>query len=164
MKNVTLTLLALFFLAGAAFSQVSMVSEGGKFKATFPGEYSYSEQTIDTDLGPVLMHIYMYEEGDEAAYMISYNDYPADAFDQSLYKESLEGAKEGFTSNLGLEEEYSIDISMLGYPGVYFKATDYDIYATMYVIIRGNRLYQVGVLQQYYYADPSFLESFKLLE
>jgi len=143
-------------------AQESMISENGKFKIVFPGEYTYQTEKIDTDAGLVDMHMYMYED-EYSAYLISYSDYP-DTFDESLVSESLQGAKDGFIENLQLEETYSLEIRMNGYPGLYYKAEGGDYYAIMYVILRDNRLYQVGVLQQYSYADPEFLESFKLLK
>jgi len=163
-KLSAIVVLALLpILAPNLHGQVSMVSEEGKFKVTFPGDYTHNEQSIDTDLGTVLMHMYMFET-EESAYMVSFNDYPEESFDNSFNTEALEGAKTGFTGNLGMEESYSLEIRLSGHPGLYYKASGNGLYAIMYVLVRDNRLYQVGVLSQGTYADPAFLESFELID
>jgi len=155
-------LLSLLALSTLTLAQVSMVSEEGKFKITFPGEYSFEKQTIDTDIGPILMYMYMYEE-DERACMVTYSDY-GEEFEASVTRETLESAKEGFIENLGLEEEYCLEIRMKGNEGLYYKAAGNGMYATIYVFLRGSRLYQLGSLQQDSYDDPTFLESFEMLD
>ena len=54
--------------------------------------------------------------------MVSYNDYPEESFDNSFNTEALEGAKSGFTGNLGMEESYSLEIR--------FVITSYSIHYT----------------------------------
>jgi len=149
----------LVFSASLSSAQEYLESDIGMFGITFPGEYTLTDQVVDTEIGAITMYTYMHE-AEDAAYMVAFSDYGEGTISEDNVQNSLDGAVEGFIGNLGLEISYQLEIRVDGNAGYYFKADDGSTYAMMFTIIRGSTLYQLGVLQYDYYPDMEFLESF----
>jgi len=142
----------------------------GNFKIRFPVAPTRSSQPITTDVGEITMVSFMYEQGDEAAYMLAYSDYPKTAIEGSNTQELLKNAMNGFVNSLQVNIEKEELISLGKSKGIYFtgKNATGDLYVIMKDYLVGNRLYQIGILQSNRYPTEKevndFINSFKLIK
>ena len=157
MKIIKNTLrLSLILLAFAMIPAMANAQEGhelssveGNFFIIFPGEPSYSAEDVETAVGTLKMHTYLYEQSDDAAFMVAYIDYPDDMVDESDNDDLLNAALEGALGSWG------IDISEInkettwhsGYKGTFCKESSGDTHTAYEVILVGSRLYQIAILQ-----------------
>lgn len=122
-------------------------TEDGGFKIKFPGEPEREEQNVPTDVGDISMISYMYEESNEAVYMVAYSDYPEEYTKDADAYELLNSAKGGFLGNLGMEVSVDEQNELNGYKGVYFEANGGGYYTVVQDYMRDNRLYQIAILR-----------------
>lgn len=138
----------------------------GKFKAMFPGLPVHNSEEVASEVGPLGLATYVYEEGNAKAYMVSYTDYPPVVIENSEVGDLINGGVEGALSSLGIKQAEKLeDISIQGYPGKWFKGNDGKTFFVEYkMILAKNRLYQIGILQQGSYpselVDVQFMDSF----
>lgn len=136
------------------------------FSIEFAQEPKKSTQPIQTAVGNVDMITFMYEESMDVAYMLAYIDYPEDAVKGSDPYTMLDGAKTGYTGNLGLTVSKEEKNEIKGNEGVYFEASNDELHSTVQDFLVKNRLYQIAILR----ADraptssevESFIKTFKL--
>ena len=139
------------------------VSEEGGFSVKFMGDPVIEVEPMDSDYGSLDMYFYSYEESLSKAYLVSYVDYPAEFFDDKEVDLILEDAT-GLMAE-GMTIDNIQDISLDGYPGKTVSANDGDMYMDVDMYLVNNRLYQIAILEAYYYAVDSldYLGSFELL-
>jgi hypothetical protein len=142
-------------------------SYSGKFKISFPKTPTESNSNIETDMGTVTLHQFMYES-ETSAYMVGYSEYPADKMEGRDKSVMLENAKSGFCSSLNITVTNSGSSNVGSYDGIWFDATDYSgYYAVMRDFLIGNRLYQIGILSTEPISERlkyHFLNSFEIVE
>lgn len=148
----------------------AFVSEDGNYSINFPGTPEVTNESVPTAAGNIEMTMAMYEKSATEVYMSSFNDYPSAIVEGQDPYQMLEGALGGATGSMGVtiedekrQEEYQ------GYPSIYYKGHAASGYhATYRVLLKGNRLYQVGALRDGSHITPemeeSFLGSFQLTE
>ncbi len=146
------------------------VSKEGGFSAAMPGTPKLQNQTVQTPIGPLEIHLYVLE-GSDLAYFVTYNDYAADfvakADPKALLTNGQNGAITTVKGKLIVEEEIELD----GHPGraFTFALPEGDIPDGMgkarHFLVR-NRHYQVMVVGTKAKiedkATDKFLKSFKL--
>lgn len=142
-------------------------SVGGRFSILFPKDPKEEKQTTDTDVGSIDSYSFTVEDK-SIVYMVTYNDYPADAMISADVDTVLDGARDGAlnSTNSKLISETKIQID--GYSGREIKAqTSKDnmiIVSRIYLV--KNRLYQILALATHENCDNSsyikFFNSFKL--
>jgi hypothetical protein len=133
------------------------------FSITFPSEPTREVQDVETEgVGTIQMVTYLYE-GESAAYMLAYSDYPIEHMQQPGL---LDAAEDGFTSSLGIEVINEWMVSRDEYEGVYFQGEGESTYCVVKDYIVGTRLYQIAILQSEDYPSleeiDKFIDSFNL--
>ncbi|MEE4255506.1 MAG: hypothetical protein V2I47_00565 [Bacteroidales bacterium] len=166
--GITLLVIAMLPLISIAQKDYELTSEQGNFYIIFPGEPTYSVEDVETAVGKLKMHSYLFEESNEAAYMVAYIDYPDDLVEESDNDVLLEAALEGALSSWGIDiEEVKKETRWhSGYKGIFCNEKNGDTHAAYEVILAENRLYQLAILQ---YDKPiprksldTFYDSFEL--
>ncbi len=179
MKKVLLLVTALMFTVaiGSINTAYAVVvnnpytSESGNFKINFPGTPEVANEKVPTEVGDIQMYTFMYEKSITEAYMVAYSDYPSALVEASNPKDLLQGGKDGALSSLAIDDlDEEKDISINGYPGLYFKgkstSNTYHVVYEVYMV--ENRLYQVAILRDGTYPDndnvKDFIKTFRLLK
>jgi len=161
MKNhisrLSVITLILMFVINSVSSQ--HLVKGDRFSITFPYEPSYESNPIQTDVGEVMMHTYMYEN-DGVVYMCSYTDYPASLNTEGQSATMLKNAQTGFTNQLQIKVSYENKTLIGNYEGLYFKADNKEVYAVLKSYLIGKRLYQIGIMTYYEYPTQTVIDSF----
>lgn len=173
--STTFFRLGMIMLALALLPVLSQAQEGykktslfGRFTVVFPGEPDYSVEDVETAVGTLKMHTYLYEQSENAAYMVAYIDYPEDMVEESDNDVLLDAALEGALGSWGINAEKAKKETTWhsGYKGVFTKESSGDTYTAYEVLLVDNRLYQIAILQ---YGKPiskkalsSFYDSFEL--
>ena len=143
-------------------------SKDGKFTIKFKVAPKESTQNVPTEIGDVKMYMFMYEESVTKAYMVAYCDYPSELIKASDAKTLLGGSKEGVVGkfNATITDEKSSQFQ--GNEAIDFTASGPQYHTAYKLVLAGNRLYQVGILQD---GSPvaaddidTFIGSFKITE
>src|SRR5205823_287785 len=145
--------LALVLLAGsAAFAATEEIawkpftSKEGGFSVSFPGTPQASTQKVDTALGAIEIHLLVVGRGEDEAYVVSYNDYPADATKDP--DTVLTGAQKGALTNMKAELKSEKKITLSGHPGrEYTGSGENGTQVNGRVYLVENRLYQMIALR-----------------
>lgn len=146
----------------------SYTSKEGRFSVKFEGKPKVSNETVDTELGPIGMGIFMYEKSPSEVYMVTYSDYPPDQIEGATAELLLSGAKEGAIESLGINgvrtEEWS---ELSGNTSLDFTADNGTYFVRYKLVLVKNRLYQIAILAEGDYSDAKlskkFFKSFKLI-
>jgi hypothetical protein len=143
-------------------------SDEGKFAIYFPGEPTISHENIPTEAGNIQLHMYMYEQSATEVFLIGYCDYPSDAVKAGSTTDMLQGAKNGIVNNLRATITEENKITEQGSEGIEFKASgNGGIYLAYRVLLKGNRLYQIGILRDGSFPSNEniqlFIGSFELI-
>jgi hypothetical protein len=146
---VPILLLAVLPLLMQAQDGHKLNSKKGLFSITFPGEPGYSVEDVETAVGKLKMHTYLYEKSNDAAYMVAYIDYPADMVEESDNDVLLDAALDGALSSWGINVDKAKKETTWhsGYKGIFCKESNGDTYAAYEVVLKGARLYQIAILQ-----------------
>ncbi len=128
------------------FSGNTLYDPYGRFQLYFPGEPTYNYSDLNTEMGSVRMYQFIFETHD-AAYMVSYVDYPADKMALQNMDDMLKNAASGFVKALELTSRMETFINYGSYKGIMFLADDGEKYTSMRDFIVNNRLYQIGILK-----------------
>ncbi|HQV71267.1 MAG TPA: hypothetical protein PLJ62_09670 [Thermoflexales bacterium] len=146
-------------------------SNEGKFAVWMPGEPKKSSQTVDTAGMKIDVTFYTLEIG-TGAYLLGYNDYPADKVQQADAQNILDGARDGGLKNINATLLSETKIEQDGFPGrditarASVQGREYAVRIRVFLV--NNRLYQQMVL-----TEPGkipdgdiakFVDSFKLLK
>ncbi len=165
-----LIVVAVLVSCGTASSK-EFRSQEGKFSVMAPLSLEEGDQTVSTQIGQIVAHLFVGEATD-IAYVVSYADYPEEFVTQSNSDLMLDGASNGAVSNVNGKLVIQNVISLQNYPGREIVAdvkspdgTDGTMKGRLYLV--GNRLYQVIVIATKGKVEvtkiDSFLNSFKLL-
>lgn len=147
--------IAALLLAGVAPAQgwQETKSEHGGFKLLMPGKARYLKQNISTAIGMIELHRFtVYTENGSIVYTILYNDYPEDYVRKTGAKELLldtQKRSHGPLQDATIKNDKEIKLGE--FPGRQFEVTGTDpagntIYCSWRHYLKGNRLYQLGVL------------------
>ena len=143
-------------------------STDGKFTIKFKESPQESEKDVPTEIGDLKMHMFMYEESNTKAYMVAYSDYPAALIEKSDAKTLLQGSKEGVTGQFQASITDEKSSKFQGSECIDFAASGPQYHTAYKLVLAGNRLYQVGILQTGGPVDADdidkFIGSFKITE
>jgi len=147
--SMLILVLAMLPVMAQAQKGFKLSSKKGQFFIMFPGEPEYTVEDVETAVGQLKMHTYLYEESDDAAYMVAYIDYPEDMVEESDNDVLLNAALEGALSSWGINVDKVKKETTWheGYKGIYTRESNGDTYTAYEVILAGNRLYQIAILQ-----------------
>jgi len=168
--SVALLVLAMLPVLSQAQSGHKLSSKKGNFVIQFPGEPDFSTEEVETAVGYLMMYTYLYEVSDDAAYMVAYIDYPKDMVEESDNDVLLEAALNGALGSWGIDIDKVVQKTTWhsGYKGIYCKESNGNTHTAYEVILVGNRLYQIVILQYgksiSKKAISSFFDSFELKE
>lgn len=164
MTHVWLVALA---LAGGNYAGGDYAPSGGNFRIHFPGDPKESKQSPKSDLGPVEVHTATYATSDGNVYMVSYSDLPEAATKpenlDTLFKGVIDGAKGGRDVKVTMEAE------QFGKRKLPARQLEFDRnkqHVVLWVVVSGNRLYQLAVVGTPKFCKSSdaadFLKSFEI--
>ena len=118
--------------------------EGGGFSIVPPYPLQETTQSVDTDAGPIEVHMFVAEQG-QKAWLVGYSDYPEALVEASDPATMLAGARDGAVSNVNGQLVSDAEIALNGYPGREFSASvtqnGQEIVLRQRVYMVGNRLY-----------------------
>lgn len=144
-------------------SNASFSSEDGRYSIIFPGEPKGIDQVQDTEAGEILLHMDMYEKSATEVFMVGYNDYPSDL--EINIEDAMNGAKNAMNLDV---DDYLKAGEKNGNPTLEFKArsTNSNYHVHYYLVIDGQRMYQVAMLRDGSYPTrkevDEFIGSFKI--
>lgn len=141
--------------AGAKFS-----SAEGKFKIGFQGQPQMESQDVTTVVGDIKMHTFMEMKGATDAYMVSYNDYPAELISGADAKNIVDGAKNGVVNQFGAKIVEEKPLTLGGNTGVMCKANSSSMYVVYYAYLVKNRLYQIMILKNGGFPNQQEVDAF----
>ena len=173
-KILILTLFSTFLFSQTHWEPYTSVD--GRFTVLAPGEFQHKENSIETDIGAITYHSYVYQSPDPGAdnlvYMISYCDYP----EHSIHSDSTEIVDDFFNETLesatfSVDGEliYSAPTNIKDYPGriwrIHYNKGTASIKSKAFLV--KNRFYNVQAItlsdKKLNTAVDKFLESFKVL-
>lgn len=151
---------------------IDFSDKDGKFSVKMPGQPQKTSQVEPTEVGDILIEMFMYEESATKIYIVGYNDYPSvlfeDATDEDI-AQTLDDVLMGATSAVGLdiiEEKTDLDLDGTMGKMVKAKSSTNSFHAHYKAYMVGNRLYQVGMIRDGSYPmdekSETFFGSFKL--
>lgn len=144
----------------------TVVDDAGRFVATFPGAVQRSSQLVDTSFGKLTQSL-VYYDGGTIAFMIGFNDYPANSVSQSGGPEKVcENASDGVVKSLKgtLRTASSCKTGDVTGREIVFDAPTNDVDRARFFVV-GDRLYQILYIGPSGETDPAvtaFLDSFRL--
>lgn len=146
-------------------------SETGNFSVQTPYTLKETTQSIETQVGPIDIHIFSGEQGNEVV-LVGYSDYPMEIIQASSAEQILDGSRDGAVENVKGELISETQITLDGYPGreVIIQASaenKQEIIMHGRIFLVEQRLYQIMAVvpkgkETAQHLD-SFLQSFKLL-
>lgn len=143
-------------------------SADGKFKIMFPGEPIRTEEKVPTDVGEITMVMFMFERNQAEAFMVAYSDYPAEMIQGLDPYQLLDGSKNGLLSNIGATEQNLKKFIIKSFPAISFEGKGTTFCTSYLLVLRNNRLYQVGILKSGSFPSKkdvkSFVGSFELTD
>lgn len=141
---------------GAKFASVE-----GKFKIGFQGQPEVASQDVATAVGSIKMHTFMEMKGMTDAYMVSYNDYPAESISAADPKNILDGAKNGVINQFQAKIVEERPLTLGGSIGVMCKANSATMYVVYYAYLVKNRLYQIMILKNGVFPTQQEIDAFQ---
>jgi hypothetical protein len=144
----------------------TFIDYAGRFSVEFAEEPSIDVDTFQTALGQVELYTFLLELSTTHAQMITYSDYPIDKQYITDPYAFINGAKEGALESLNITQtDFDERIEFMGVPGVEVIGNNSEGLQIHYkLFLKGNRLYQLGVLTDGANANvkkgQDFLESF----
>ncbi len=142
-------------------------NQDGQFRIQFEQEPTAYSQYIPYENGKVLMNYFIYEKGINLIYCISYADYPESFIKDKEPTDILSELLVNYidSQRSGLEVQKMITVN--NWPGIYFKASNSDVFVYGEYILKGNRLYQLTVTKEGSYHSEAevnaFLQSLELM-
>lgn len=176
MKKITT--LCILFLSFLSVAQENIYEfKDSNFKAYFPEKPLEQSQKVPTAVGELNVNMFMHQ-GTEEMYMISENQYPSDMVDYSdkeKVKAMLKGALEGGYNNMAAQSGATANIESQEYfmfkgkyEAIRGKAIVGGLYSENFIVLNGNKMYQVMCLGMGKYPDSKtakkFANSFEIIE
>lgn len=134
--------------AGPALSWSVLAPDNSGFRVEFPGTPQEVHQEIPTDIGPVHATMYQLEmNGGSLAYLVAFNDYPAELIAQSSAEAMLNGARDGAVGNVSgsLVSEERIQIGEFPGRDIVVDVPAQGAKTRARIFLVRNRLYQTVV-------------------
>ncbi len=141
-------------------------STEGKFSVRMPGEPKAENNTITTDSGEIVIHLFGVPIGN-TDYIVAYSDYPAELVNSKGAAGILESARDGAINNTKGTLISDETIELNGFPGMMLVvgSPDGNGIAQAKIFLVGNRLYQVFVAAEkdtaFSEENLAFLDSFQ---
>jgi hypothetical protein len=135
-------------------------SEAGKFTINFKETPTEQEQDVPTAVGNVKMYMFMHEESRSKAYMVAYCDYPADMIKEANAVDLLQGSKEGVVGKFEAKITNEKVGKFQGNEAIDFTASGPQYHTAYKLVLAGNRLYQVGILEDSGPVSQSDIDTF----
>lgn len=144
------------------------ISEEGRFSVLFPGPPQKKTESIPTEVGPIDITIYLYQEGATLAYLIGHSDYPQEIIKNVDVNEMLKGVQDDVVRKVSAKVIKDEKIMLNEkYAGKYFTAKSEKINLIYELYLVDNRLFQIGVIStQSLEENPmfkKFMKSFQIL-
>jgi len=168
---IFLLCLAAAFLvaAGDAITKFeAFAPKGGRFTVQMPGQPKEQKSTAKTAIGPIDIHMFVYEADPNTAYMVGYNDYPEGMMKKADPEKVLDGARDGAVKNVNGKLDWEKKITIDGHPGRDFAVTAEGLSVRDRIYLVNDRLYQVMLVGSKDFITgkdgEKFLNSFKLAD
>lgn len=143
-------------------------SAEGKFKIMFPGEPVRTEEVIPTEVEDITMVMFMFEKSQAEVFLVAYLDYPAEKMKGRDPYVVLDASKNGILSNLSAIEQIQKKFKISGFPAISFEGKGSTFGTSYLLVLRNNRLYQVGIINSGSMLSKSdaksFIKSFELTD
>jgi len=91
--------------------------------------------------------MFMFEKNQAEAFMVAYSDYPAEMIQGLDPYQLLDGSKNGLLSNIGATEQNLKKFLIKSFPAISFEGKGTTFCTSYLLVLRNNRLYQVGILK-----------------
>ncbi len=171
MKNFFLSISTLILLVSFKSEDLwkEFKSKEGRFKVYVPGKMTEKTNDIETAVGTLTYHTFMYQPPEASAlnklYLVSYVDYPEGVFHRDsteLIKAFLETSVLTSVENMQGELRYNSDINEVGFQGKLWRI-DYNkgkavIKNKAFVV--GNRYYSIQVATTEKNGHNRFIDKF----
>lgn len=151
---------------------IDFSDEDGRFSVKMPGQPQRTSQIEPTEVGNIMIEMFMYEESATKIYIVGYNDYPSELFEDATDEEisqTLDDVLMGATSAIGLDivdERKELDLDGVMGKMIKAKSSTNAFHAHYKAYMVNNRLYQVGMIRDGSYPmdekSQTFFDSFKL--
>jgi hypothetical protein len=118
----------------------------GRFSANFPGRVETSTQSIATQAGPAIAHIFTHRDPRGTTYTVVYSDYPSGSMANASPDQVYEGVIRGTVDQTGSTMKSSSPVSTAGISGreAMFESRDRRSALRARYFLTGDRLYQVA--------------------
>lgn len=123
-------------------------SDAGSFAIDFQGTPEVTTEEVPTEVGSIMVTMYMYEKSRKEVHIVGHSDYPAELVALSDPMEMLKGAQEGVTGNLEAVPTDEKTSEFEGNKALEFRASGSGFNLAYKLILVGNRLYQIGIMKE----------------
>lgn len=139
----------------------------GKFAVNFPGRPKETKSSPASPIGELKVYTATYATNEGQIYLTSYTDFPPEATKPEMRDTLYDGILTGLTGKDGkLVTKKEIDVGSEKLPGREFVVDKGKQQVKVWVVLRGNRLYQVAVHGPGEFVTgkdaAAFLDSFQL--
>lgn len=142
----------------------------GAFAVDYFPEPIINVDTLQSSVGDIYYSSFLVQESTSSAKLVSYSDYPIASENINQGEAVLQSAKESALNSLGIKNIVKeIKIETKEYFGVEIIGTNDELYFMHYkLLLKGNRLYQVGLLKENSVEESNeerdFINSFQILQ
>ena len=155
--------------AGVISADGTFYSEDGQFMIELPGIPEHTANIVETELGKIQTHTYIYSPSITEGYMVYYSDYPTDYVRKVDKRKMLLSAMEGAMKPIGvIGTEEMNEFYLNDNPAIEFLAHGEHMYMAGRVYLIDNRLYQVSIIRDGSYPSTEtinkFYDSFYIVE
>lgn len=123
-------------------------SDAGSFAIDFQGTPEVTTEEVPTEVGSIMVTMYMYEKSRKEVHIVGHSDYPAELVALSDPMEMLKGAQEGVTGNLEAVPTDEKTSEFEGNKALEFRASGSGFNLAYKLILVENRLYQIGIMKE----------------
>lgn len=123
-------------------------SDAGNFAIAFQGTPEVTTEEVPTEVGSIMVTMYMYEKSRKEVHIVGHSDYPSAIVEASDPMVMLNGAKEGVTGNLKATPTDEKTSSFQGHKALEFRASGSGYNLAYKLILVNNRLFQIGIMKE----------------
>jgi hypothetical protein len=161
--------LLLLLVPAAAFGQPAgekYAPKDGGFSVRLPGKPKEAPQTAKSPIGELTVFTATYVTAEGNVYLVSYTDFPAGTARKETREALLDGVREGLKKDGEVLSETAIEFGPDKLPGRDLQLKKGAQRVRIRVVLRDDRLYQVGAVGSVTFATGKtvngFVESFEL--
>jgi hypothetical protein len=142
-------------------------TQDGEFKIQFEQEPTAYTQDVPYEQGKLRMNYFIYEKGINLIFCVSYADYPDGFMKNKTPADFLSTLLVDYidSQKSGLETQKMVTVNT--WPGIYFKASNSDIFVYGEYVLKQNRLFQITVTKEGSYHNEAesnaFIQSLEIL-